>query len=254
MIRDLTTRFPLDAVELDGPYFVDAIDEFSDDFYPTGTWLASSCFCESCRQAGNQDGTDMGAAARSARVHLERYFEGQPLPHANADFETAEEQINAFLDTDPILKMFADWRSRQITTLIEQITKACETKFVLDDFFGSPFYGVDPKSLAAHCDAIMDSCDTALNSAGPSGPDSESAVADILNTIKEKWGIDKGQIEVGIPCALLETRDPTAIVSATHAAVKQGIRSVFFEDYADIMLHRLDWIHQAVRYAMREVQ
>jgi len=251
ILRDICDRYPLDAIELECPCFTDEVADsgapFHDDFFWVGNWLTTLCFCASCRQSGEQEEVDVAAAARSTRVTLEQYIASARIPKFTVEGDAPEETVNAFLDTDPILKAFAEWRCGQVTTLVEQIRKSCTTRLVIDDFFSSPLYGANTKDIARHCDATMD-----FAVYGES--DNNEGIQTILDTKRKKWGFEADRLELGLPTGLMTEKDSTAIVSVAGAAAKHGIRCIYFDCYEDIMYSRLDWIHQAVRYAMREVQ
>jgi hypothetical protein len=237
MIADLSEVYPFEAIELESAVFptdlhVHAHRKVGFDCGPAGDWLRSLCFCESCRQQASQEKSDVRAAEASARVYLDKVLstgDAMAMP------------IAALLAAEPALAAYADWRCRQVTSLIQLVRSTCGCRLVVQRA-GNPLWsGADYAKIAAHCDALMPLY-------YESAPDRLEAVVE--QAAGEVGGVDR--VELGLYACTPPCSDSAGLVAAVKKAVELGVRSVNVYHYGLIPLRRLEWVRQASRYARRE--
>jgi len=238
LVEDLIAHYPIAQVRVGSACFppswrpADLMEECGLDSGPGFRWRQRLCFCESCRQIARREEVDVAAAARSVSVALERAFETGQEP---------EGKIQESLAEDSILSAFIDWRSRQVTLLARAIREACPWPLILQRR-GEPWEtGEDSESLKPLCDGAASGCvNTETGSIEGPRPE-ELALAGEMSRIHLEMTVGD-----------CWCRDSAAAVAAASRMVKRGIRNIRFRNYGVLPLARLEWIHQAVRFARRE--
>ncbi|HSW46645.1 MAG TPA: hypothetical protein VLM89_13865, partial [Phycisphaerae bacterium] len=234
MTADLTEHYPLEAVELEAVTFPPRpIPGFRRqagfDSGSTGLWLRSLCFCESCRQMASRDRVDVAAAAAGVRRRLENLFaSGEPL----------NTPVEDLLNDEPALAAYADWRCRQVTSLIELVRSSCRCRLVVHRGGDRWWAGADYAAIAAHCDALM----PLYYEAAPAG-----LAAVVEQAAGEVDGPDR--VEIGLSACTPPCPDSASLVALVREAARLGVRSVNIYQYGLLPEKRLEWIRQASRYA-----
>lgn len=239
MVEDLSHNYPFEAIELERATFPTDVhthyhDKVGVEFGTAGDWLRSLCLCESCRQGGSRDGLDMVKVASRVEELLERVLAGD---------EPIGQSVEELVDAEPLLEDFAAWRCGQITSLIKLLKTSCRSRLVVHRSGDRFWAGTDFAAIGPQCDALL--------------PIFYDPDLEVLNKLvhaasKEMGGTDR--VELGLSACTPPCSGPDLLVAAMKRAVELGVRSVNVYNYGMIPLSRLEWIHQATRYARREAR
>lgn len=185
--------------------------------------LMRLCFCESCQQRAKRDAFNIEAAARITLEELERSV-AQPSTSARS-FEQLTEQQEPLAD-------FIAWRRTRRDEFIETIVAASkQPKKILLNPVESP---------SATLAAVFE-----LHEA------SKSIVEQCLRQVDHAHK-QPSQIELSIPAFAGHCRAADQLVATLHQAAEAGLPSVTLQNYGMLPESRLEWVHQAVRFARRQ--
>jgi hypothetical protein len=84
--------------------------------------LLATCFCESCRQQAGRAGIDGAMAQRSVQTILQ----------TNLDGRVGDQPLDVILSENPPLAEYFRWGTRELSTLWQQVAKACRCDLLLD--------------------------------------------------------------------------------------------------------------------------
>lgn len=239
MVRDITTRYKPDMVELESPNFMGFLHGFHHEkdgvgLTPEDDFLFSLCFCDHCRTGALRAGINIDGARNAARKFLVETCE-RAVPEARfPDFPG--KGIAAFRD-HPDLYAFLAWRTEPVTSLIREIRQQADaaSKVVLIDSKDGWIGGVDLEAVGKVCDgAIL--C----------GYDMEAAdVSALMKSGRTALGPEK-YLGTGFRVFYPEMREANDLALRTEAAQKAGADGVNFYNYGLIPEARLDWVRKAV--------
>ncbi|MGO6970628.1 hypothetical protein [Rhizobium leguminosarum] len=239
LVRDITTNYQPDMVELESPNFMGFAHEYHHEKDGVGLnaeddFLLSLCFCDHCTARATKAGVPVegarGSVARLIAELCERAVPERQFP----DFPAAG--IDAFRD-QPELHAYLTWRSEPVTSLIDEIEAAADpaTRIVLIDLKDGWLGGVDLAAVGKLCDGAILCCyDTE--------PD---AVGDVIRTGRAAIGPGKF-LAVGLRVFYPEVSGSAVLAARAKAAVDAGADGVNFYNYGLIPAKRLDWIKAAV--------
>jgi len=239
LVRDITTNYRPDMVELESPNFMGFAHEYHHEKDGVGLnaeddFLLSLCFCDHCTARAEKAGVSVEGARRSvARFIAELCERAVPEPQF-PDFPAAG--IDAFRD-HPDLHAYLTWRSEPVTSLIGEIKAAADpaTRVVLIDLKDGWLGGVDLAAAGKLCDGAILCCyDMA--------PD---AIGDVIRTGRAAIGPDKF-LGVGLRVFYPEVSAAAVLAARARAAVDAGADGVNFYNYGLIPAKRLDWVKAAV--------
>jgi hypothetical protein len=243
---DLSTNYPLAALELEPPVASAAADHFTDiglSIGPVERLLLSLCFCESCAQRAIERGLDPTAAQRSASVHLQPTLEGRPA---------RDQTLDAFFAADEVLAAYALLRRESFTRLLETVRRRTSTPLVL--------------RLRDHSEEPRASASAARN-AFDLDPTASVAFVDALQwTVWQTPVEERGQVaaelsrdaggpalvEMAFRCYPPYVTDGPSLVREVHDAARRGHETICFENFGTAPPACLDWVRQSIRYARRE--
>ncbi|TBZ24717.1 hypothetical protein [Rhizobium leguminosarum] len=212
LVRDITTNYRPDMVELESPNFMGFAHEYHHE----------------------KDGVPVegarGTVARFIAELCERAVPERQFP----DFPAAG--IDAFRD-HPELHAYLTWRSESVTGLIGEIKAAADpaTRIVLIDLKDGWLGGVDLAAVGKFCDGAILCC-------YDMEPD---AVGDVIRTGRAAIGPGKF-LGVGLRVFYPEVSGPAVLAARAKAAVDAGADGVNFYNYGLIPAKRLDWVKTAI--------
>lgn len=239
LVRDITTNYRPDMVELESPNFMGFAHEYHHEKDGVGLnaeddFLLALCFCDHCTARAERAGVPVEGARRSvARFIAELCERAVPEPQF-PDFPAAG--IDAFRD-HPDLHAYLTWRSEPVTSLIGEIKAAADpaTRVVLIDLKDGWLGGVDLAAAGKLCDGAILCCyDMA--------PD---AIGDVIRTGRAAIGPDKF-LGVGLRVFYPEVSAAAVLAARARAAADAGADGVNFYNYGLIPAKRLDWVKAAV--------
>ncbi|MGZ2383366.1 MULTISPECIES: hypothetical protein [Rhizobium] len=239
LVRDITTNYRPDMVELESPNFMGFAHEYHHEKDGVGLnaeddFLLSLCFCDHCTARATKAGVPVegarGSVARFIAELCERVIPERQFP----DFPAAG--IDAFRD-HPELHAYLTWRSEPVTSLIDEIKAAADpaTRIVLIDLKDGWLGGVDLASVGKLCDGAILCC-------YDMEPD---AVGDVIRTGRAAIGPSKF-LAVGLRVFYPEVSGSAVLTARAKAAIDAGADGVNFYNYGLIPAKRLDWVKAAV--------
>lgn len=239
MVREITTRYHPDTVELESPNFMGFAHEYHHEKDAVGLndeddFLLSLCFCPHCMERAAAAGVDGEAARRTVQRFIAEMCEREIPQKQFEDFPAAG--IGAFGDW-PELHAYLSWRTEPVTSLIGDIREAADpgTRVMLIDLKDGWLGGVDLKAVAQRCDgAILCAYDM----------DAETG-AELIAAGRKLVGPDRF-LGVGHRLFYPEFRSPAEVAARASAAVEAGADGVNFYNYGLIPQKRLDWVRAAV--------
>ncbi|WP_027667354.1 hypothetical protein [Rhizobium leguminosarum] len=239
LVRDITTNYRPDMVELESPNFMGFAHEYHHEKDGVGLnaeddFLLSLCFCDHCTARATKAGVPVegarGSVARFIAELCERVIPERQFP----DFPAAG--IDAFRD-HPDLHAYLTWRSEPVTSLIGEIKAAADpaTRIVLIDLKDGWLGGVDLAAVGKLCDGAILCC-------YDMEPD---AVGDVIRTGRAAIGPGKF-LAVGLRVFYPEVSGSAVLTARAKAAIDAGADGVNFYNYGLIPAKRLDWVKAAV--------
>ncbi|MBY2935745.1 hypothetical protein [Rhizobium leguminosarum] len=239
LVRDITTNYRPDMVELESPNFMGFAHEYHHEKDGVGLnaeddFLLSLCFCDHCTARATKAGVPVegarGSVARFIAELCKRAIPERQFP----DFPAAG--IDAFRD-HPDLHAYLTWRSEPVTSLIDEIKAAADpaTRIVLIDLKDGWLGGVDLAAVGKLCDGAILCC-------YDMEPD---AVGDVIRTGRAAIGPGKF-LAVGLRVFYPEVSGSAVLTARAKAAIDAGADGVNFYNYGLIPAKRLDWVKAAV--------
>jgi hypothetical protein len=202
LLPELRTPFPLGEVE---------------------TLLLSTCFCESCHQRASEAGVDVGTARQSVETILQRSLEAKAA---------GELQMATLLADETPLAGYYRWRTRELSSLLERLTKQCACELLLSRH-------VDGSEQRQHGD--LDSSIPAAVITQIERPD--QLAASLYPAAKRS--------ELCLSETFVTGAHGPELVSTLAKAVELGFSGVAFDNYGLLPDTALTPIKQAIRFARR---
>lgn len=239
MVRDITTRYKPDMVELESPNFMGFLHGFHHEkdgvgLNPEDDFLFSLCFCDHCRTAAMRTGINIDGARQVVRKFIAEACE-RPVPEVQfPDFPG--QGISAFRDY-PDLHALLAWRVEPVTSLVREIREQADeaSKVVLIDLKDGWIGGVDLAAVGKVCDgAILCGYDMDADE-----------VAALMRSGREILGPDK-YLGTGFRVFYPEMRGADDLALRAEAAGMAGADGINFYNYGLIPQARLDWVRKAV--------
>jgi hypothetical protein len=239
LVRDITTHYRPDMVELESPNFMGFAHEYHHEKDGVGLnaeddFLLSLCFCAHCESRATRAGIPIGEARLAVSRLIAELCERAVPKKQFPEFPVAG--IEAFR-AHPDLHAFLAWRTEPVTSLIGDIKAAADpsTRIVLIDLKDGWLGGVDLSAAARLCDGAILCCYDMQ-------PD---AIAEVIRTGRAAVGIDKF-LGLGLRVFYPEVDGPDILAARARAAIDAGADGVNFYNYGLIPAPRLDWIKAAV--------
>ncbi|MFQ5411378.1 MAG: hypothetical protein ACE5EC_03745 [Phycisphaerae bacterium] len=237
LAADLTTHYPLDALELEAADFGGPSDQFQYkigvDIGPIGRGLANWCFCPACWQRAEDVDIDVASVQRNILAILEPLLRLEPTRHT-----TFGDVLSEYAE----LAAYHRMRCESVRSLIKSVRRRTEARLLLHIPTNVWVSGADVATLGAHCDGFI---------ASPGRGDAHaSPLARAESLARACEAVER--VEVGLSCYPPLCRDGPALVMAVHQASQQGYGAIGFSNYGLTPQPCLDWVRQAIRYARRE--
>ncbi|MCW1752116.1 hypothetical protein [Rhizobium acaciae] len=239
LVRDITTNYRPDMVELESPNFMGFAHEYHHEKDGVGLnaeddFLLSLCFCDHCTARAEKAGVPVEGARRSVARFIAEVCERAVPERQFPDFPAVG--IDAFRE-HPDLHAYLTWRSEPVSSLIGEIKAAADpaTRIVLIDLKDGWLGGVDLAAAGKLCDGAILCCYDMQ-------PD---AVGDVIRTGRAAIGPGKF-LGVGLRVFYPEVSGPEILAARAKAAVDAGADGVNFYNYGLIPAKRLDWVKAAV--------
>ncbi|ARQ62597.1 hypothetical protein Kim5_PD00593 (plasmid) [Rhizobium sp. Kim5] len=239
LVRDITTNYRPDMVELESPNFMGFAHEYHHEKDGVGLnaeddFLLSLCFCDHCTARAAKAGVPVESARRSVARFIAELCERDIPERQFPDFPATG--IDAFLD-HPDLHAYLAWRSEPVTSLIGEIKAAADpaSRIVLIDLKDGWLGGVDLTAVGRLCDGAILCC-------YDMEPD---AVGDVIRTGRAAMG-PKKFLGVGLRVFYPEVGEAAILAARAKAAADAGADGMNFYNYGLIPAKRLDWVRAAV--------
>ncbi|AIC31858.1 hypothetical protein IE4771_PE00635 (plasmid) [Rhizobium etli bv. mimosae str. IE4771] len=239
LVRDITTNYRPDMVELESPNFMGFAHEYHHEKDGVGLnaeddFLLSLCFCDHCTARAAKAGVPAESARRSVARFIAELCERDIPERQFPDFPATG--IDAFLD-HPDLHAYLAWRSEPVTSLIGEIKAAADpaSRIVLIDLKDGWLGGVDLTAVGRLCDGAILCCYDMT-------PD---AIGDVIRTGRAAIGPEKF-LGVGLRVFYPEVGEASVLAARAKAAADAGADGVNFYNYGLIPAKRLDWVRAAV--------
>ncbi|APO77968.1 hypothetical protein AM571_PC00228 (plasmid) [Rhizobium etli 8C-3] len=239
LVRDITTNYQPDMVELESPNFMGFAHEYHHEKDGVGLnaeddFLLSLCFCDHCTARATKAGVPVEGARRSVVRFIAELCERVVPERQFPDFPAAG--IDAFRDY-PDLHGYLAWRSEPVTSLIGEIMAAADpaTRIVLIDLKDGWLGGVDLAAIGKLCDGVILCCYDMV----------PGVIGDVIRTGRAAIGPGKF-LGVGLRVFYPEVGEPAVLAARARASVDAGADGVNFYNYGLIPAKRLDWVKAAV--------
>jgi hypothetical protein len=244
LIKDLSTHYRPDIVQLETPGFMGYAHEFHHEKDGVGLtaeddFLMSLCFCESCIAGATNGGVDAQAARETVRRWIAETAERAVPEPRWPDFIARGPEV--FRD-HPEVEAFVRWRFEPVTSLVSAIRDAADARTRIDviDINDGWRSGSDLAALGRICEGVV-FC------AYDRPPDVLEA-----DTAKVR-GILNETVKLGVGMRLFhpEMRSADDIASRSLAAVRAGATEIDYYNYGLVPAARLDWVRAATDAVMR---
>ncbi|HCL63512.1 MAG TPA: hypothetical protein DIC56_01395 [Rhizobium sp.] len=240
MVRDITTHYKPDRVELESPNFMGFLHGFHHEKDGVGLtaeddFLFSLCFCDHCRTAALNAGIDYYGARATVRQFLAEACEREIPQTQFPDFPARGP--DAFISY-PELHAYIVWRSEPVTSLVREVRNQADKAsriVVLVDQKEGWVGGVDLAAIGKVCDgAILCGYDMDAD-----------AVAALMARGRATLGPHKF-LGTAFRVFYPEMRNCEDLGERVEAAVRGGADGVNFYNYGLIPQKRLDWVRAAI--------
>ncbi|QQM30502.1 hypothetical protein JET14_19995 [Martelella lutilitoris] len=239
LVRDMTTRYKPDMVELESPNFMGFAHEFHHEKDGVGLnaeddFLLSLCFCDHCMARGKLAGVPMEEARETVRGFIADMCEREVPAKQFPDFpEAGTDAFSAY----PALRAFLEWRSEPVTSLIAEIRAAADpaSRVVLIDLADGWMGGVDLQAVGEVCDGAILCCYFM----------EPEAVTALMKAGRAALGPNK-YLGAGYRVFYPEVTSADALAARAKAAIEAGADGINFYNYGLIPEKRLDWVRRAV--------
>jgi hypothetical protein len=244
LIKDLTTRYRPDIVQLESPGFMGYAHEFHHEkdgvgLTPEDDFLMSLCFCDSCTAATRDAGIDIEAARKTVRRWIQEAAErAVPAPRWTDFLKRGPDLFRQY----PEVEAFVRWRFDPVTSLVSAIRDAADPRTRIDilDINDGWRSGSDLATLGKICDGVV-FC------AYDRGPDVlEADTAAVRSLVGEN-----AKLGVGMRLFHPEMRGAEDIVARSLAAIRAGATEIDYYNYGLVPAARLDWVRAATDAVMR---
>jgi hypothetical protein len=239
LVRDVTTRYKPDMLELESPNFMGFAHEFHHEKDGVGMngeddFLLSLCFCDHCMKRGAAAGAPMEQAKKTVAGFIAEMCEREVPERQFDDFPAAG--IDAF-EAWPELHAFLQWRTEPVTSLVAEIKDNADpaTKIVLIDLKDGWLGGVDLEAVGKVCDGAILCCYFM--------PPEETKA--LMQAGRNALGPDK-YLGAGYRVFYPEVTSAEDLAARARAAIDGGADGINFYNYGLIPAKRLDWVRQAV--------
>jgi hypothetical protein len=246
LVRDVTTRYRPDMLELESPNFMGFAHEYHHEKDGVGLsaeddFLLSLCFCDHCMTRAGKAGVNAQGARQSVQGFIAQICERAVPEQQFPVFPAAG--IDAFSEY-PDLHAYLAWRTEPVTSLIREIKEAAHpaTRIVLIDLKDGWLGGVDLGAVGKVCDGAILCCYSM----------SPEAVADVIKAGFAAIGPEK-YLGIGLRVFYPEVPDAAMLKARVEAALAAGAQGVNFYNYGLIPAKRLDWVSQSIA-AVKERQ
>jgi hypothetical protein len=244
LIKDLTTRYRPDIVQLETPGFMGYAHEFHHEKDGVGLtaeddFLMSLCFCESCIAGAARAGIDAQAARETVRRWIAETAE-RAVPESRwPDFIGSGPEV---FHKHPEVEAFVRWRFEPVTSLVSAIRDEADARTRIDviDINDGWRSGSDLAALGRICEGVVfcayDRAPAALEA----------------DTAKVRGLLDE-TVNLGVGMRLFhpEMRSAEDITTRTLAAVRAGATEIDYYNYGLVPAARLDWVRAATDAVMR---
>ncbi|MGY5802285.1 hypothetical protein ACXHMN_13225 [Rhizobium sp. LEGMi12c] len=239
LVRDVTTHYKPDMLELESPNFMGFAHEFHHEKDGVGLnaeddFLLSLCFCDHCMARAAKAGVNADAARRTVSSFIAVMCERETPEKQFPDFPSGG--IDVF-KAWPDLHAYLQWRTEPVTSLVKEIRDEADpaTKIVLIDLKDGWLGGVD-------LEAVGEICDGAILCCYDMQPDT---VAAVIDSGRKALGPEK---YLGLGCRLFypEITSGADLAARSRAAIDAGADGINFYNYGLVPAKRLDWVRMAV--------
>lgn len=231
LVRDLTTGYPVAAVELEGLNF----QGYRQGHYhakigpepgPVESCLFSLCFCPHCLVRAHERNIDAEQLRASVCDTLNRFCE-HPTP--------IEQTPAEYVDADEALGAYVRLRADTVASLAREVKQAVSTPvyyLLMGDYYtgGMCYHDIVD---------IVDRVEILTYSASP------EQVSDSIRDIYT-YRIRPDQLTVGMQAYAPASPDRKTLLSTTQAALDQDVRGFSFYNYGIMPRKNLDWVKAAV--------
>lgn len=239
LIRDVTTNYRPDMLELESPNFMGFAHEYHHEKDGVGMndeddFLLSLCFCEHCVARASKAGVPVEEARKAVTVFIAEMCDRAVPEKQFSDFPGAG--IDAFKRW-PALHAFLRWRSEPVTSLIREIKDSAHpaTAIVLIDLKDGWLGGVDLEAVGKVCDGAILCCYFMP-------PDQTAA---LMKAGRAALGPDK-YLGAGYRVFYPEVTSAEDLAARAKAAIDAGADGINFYNYGLIPEKRLDWVRKAI--------
>lgn len=197
---------------------------------PVAAWLLDHCFCESCRQQMSAADIDAAACSRRVVTLLDTAFET-----GGAGYDAVE----ALLEDDALLRKFHGWSEAQTIALLRAMKNRmnADVTLVCDS--------AAPSTLAEH----VRRAELPVRWSHPCMATTADETAGIIERLTAE--VPKDCVELRFSMSPRLTPDAQTLVRFMTRAAEAGVRRLQIDDYGSVPTVRLDWMRQAIRYAVR---
>jgi hypothetical protein len=244
LVKDLSSRYRPDIVQLESPGFMGYAHEFHHEKDGVGLtaeddFLMSLCFCDSCIAGAAQAGIDASAARKTVRKWIAEAAERAVPEPRWPDFTSHGPDV---FGDHPEVEAFVRWRFEPVTSLVSSIRDEADPRTRIDvlDINDGWRSGSDLTSLSRICEGVV-FC------AYDRAP--EMLEADT----KEVRAVLSESVKLGVGMRLFhpEMRSADDIVSRSLAAIRAGATEIDYYNYGLVPAARLDWVRAATDAVMR---
>jgi hypothetical protein len=241
LVEDLSTNYPLDAIELADVGFGGGVRSHGSSY--TGVSFSSDrgigivrdwCFCTSCRQRAQEAGVDVQDVTAAVLEHLGPILRAEPIASAT---------IGDVLGERPCLAAYHHVRCETVRTLVQMVRKRTDKPLWLQAANCVVRSGADPATLRECCDGLI---------VAPAEESVPLPADDVEQVIRSCGGPTR--VEVGTFCHPPHLPDGPALVTFVRRAWQQGFAAIGFSSYGAAPEPCLDWVRQAIRFARRDAR
>lgn len=237
VLKDLTTHYDIDAIELESLSFMGFPHEFHHEKDGVGLndyeqFLLSLCFCDSCQSRAEQAGVQFEAVKRFVQNELLVAFAREIPKPVDVEFYT---KGMAFFRDDRAFYDFLVWRNSVVTSLTREVREAVNpnTDVIFLSLVTETAWtiGVDVNEISKVCDSVLVCCyDTGTKQVG-------------IDTKKSREIVDEAKsLLTGFRVFYPEVHSKDELVAKIEETVTNGADGVNFYNYGLIPESRLEWI------------
>ena len=244
LIKDLTTHYRPDIVQLETPGFMGYAHEFHHEKDGVGLtaeddFLMSLCFCDACIARSGKAGVDAAAARKTVRRWITEASERAVPAPLWPDFLTRGPDL---FSAHPEVEAFVRWRFEPVTSLIAAIRDAANpaTRIDILDINDGWRSGSDLSALGRICDGVV----FCAYDRTPAALETDSAAV---------RGLVGDAVKLGVGMRLFhpEMRSAEDITARSLGAIRAGAAEIDYYNYGLVPAARLDWVRAATDAVMR---